>query len=136
MVCLKHPDREAVTVCAACRKPLCAECVAESGENGTYCSAECLERGTVSGIRAAGVISSADRVDRNARKRFWLWFILLLLIGGGVWFFYHKNQKTVDKWVSDKSSSIRKSADKAIREGKDRMPKDSKYKREREQLVK
>ena len=134
MVCLKHPDRESVTVCAACRKPLCAECVKSSG-SADYCSAECLARGEASRERAAGVIASSEKVDRKLRGRFLVWFIIVLILAVGAWYGYKKHQEQVDAHIREAVESVKDGKDEAIEAGKGAMPQDSKYKRDREDLV-
>ena len=41
-VCLTHNDRQAVTQCKTCFKPLCSECVIRRGRQA-FCSPRCLE---------------------------------------------------------------------------------------------
>ena len=135
MVCLNHPDKEAAAVCAACGKPLCNECILSTGD-GSFCSQECIRRGQESRQRSAQVIATSARTDRKLRKKGFIWFIILLLLAAGAWFFYQKNQKTVDRKFNSVARSIKDGANEAINAGKGAMPQDSKYKRKRESLVK
>lgn len=41
-VCLSHIDRQAVTQCKTCFKPLCSECVIRRGRQG-FCSTRCVD---------------------------------------------------------------------------------------------
>lgn len=135
MVCLNHPDREAVTVCAACGRPLCKECIVSDGKDN-YCSDLCLRRGQESCQRAKEVIVTSAKVDRKLHLRALIWFIILALLVAGAWFFYQKNQKKVDRKFNSVTKSFKDGIDEAINAGKGAMPQDSKYKRERESLVK
>ncbi|MBE6365494.1 MAG: hypothetical protein E7053_07055 [Lentisphaerae bacterium] len=134
MVCLQHPDRDAVTVCAACGKPLCAECVKSSG-NADYCSESCLAKGESSRARAAEVISTSARVDRKLRGRFLIWFIIVLLLAIGAWYGYKKYQDKIDSHIEEAIDKVKDGKDEAIEAGREAMPQDSKYKRDREDLV-
>ena len=134
MVCLKHPDREAVSVCAACGKPLCAECVQSAGDSG-YCSGDCQAKGEASRVRAADVLTSSGNVDRKLRLRFFIWFIIVLALAAGAWFGYKKHQDKIDRHIKSAVEKVRDSKDEAINAGKGAMPQDSKYKRERESLL-
>lgn len=134
MVCLNHPDRDAAAVCAACGKPLCSECILNK-DGTSYCSESCRQKGTASRDRSGEVISRSAKVDRKARKRFWIVFILFILAAGAGYYFYINNRKTVDRKLNKISKTIRKETGKAIKSGKEAMPKDSRYKREREALV-
>lgn len=40
--CINHTDRAATARCSSCHKPICAECVVESG-GAAYCSQRCAE---------------------------------------------------------------------------------------------
>jgi len=134
MVCLNHPHRDAAAVCAACGKPLCSECILKAGDS-IYCSEACQLKGAASQARSAEVISTSVKVDSKARKRFWITFIIVLLLAGAGYYFYTQNRKTVDKKLDKISKTVRKETRKAIKAGKESMPKETKYKREREALV-
>ena len=134
MVCLNHPHRDAAAVCAACGKPLCSECILKAGDS-VYCSEACQLKGAASQARSAEVISTSAKVDSKARKRFWITFIIVLLLAGAGYYFYTQNRKTVDKKLDKISKTVRKETRKAIKAGKESMPKETKYKREREALV-
>ena len=134
MVCLKHPDRNTTTVCAACGKPLCDECAMDF--NGRiYCSDECRQKGEASRIRAVDVIETSGKVDRRSALRKFIWFVIVLLLMAGIWYFYTQNRKTVDAKFKKGMSSLKETKDEVINAGKGAMPQDTKYKREREALV-
>ena len=134
MVCLNHPHRDAAAVCAACGKPLCSECILKAGDS-IYCSEACQLKGAASQARSAEVISTPAKVDSKARKRFWITFIIVLILAGAGYYFYTQNRKTVDKKLDKISKTVRKETRKAIKAGKESMPKETKYKRDREALV-
>ena len=64
-VCLNHTDTEAVTRCAACGKPLCANCIAVSDNGRDYCSQACYTRGTAAAERSAGVVSEKSSTAKS-----------------------------------------------------------------------
>ena len=134
MVCLNHPHRDAAAVCASCGKPLCNECILKADGN-IYCSEACHLKGAASAARSAEVISTSAKVDRKARKRFWITFVAVLILAGAGYYFYTQNRKAVDKKLDKISKTVRKETRKVIKEGKDSMPRETKYKREREALV-
>ncbi len=41
--CLDHPSIPAVSHCAKCHRPMCADCVAATDGNSAFCSENCLE---------------------------------------------------------------------------------------------
>lgn len=95
MNCVYHPDREAVTPCALCGKPLCGEC-AVSLTGGSYCR-DCLQeavaRETASPPAAgsearAAVAPAADGGEEASPRRVspkspFLAFVLSLVPGVG-----------------------------------------------------
>ena len=91
-VCLNHTDTEAVTRCAACGKPLCANCIAVSDNGRDYCSQTCYTRGTAAAERSAGVVSEKGN---TAKSKFIRSLILLFLIiaVAAAGFMYYKNNK-------------------------------------------
>ena len=134
MVCLKHPDREAVTVCAACGKPLCAECVVAISDR-SYCSELCAEKGEASRVRAVETMAVSRKIDKKSRFRAIVWLLILLAAAAGIWFCYHKNEKQINGWFENNVKKIRKTTDKTIDDGQGYLSKDSRYKRDREALL-
>ena len=135
MVCLKHHDRDAASCCAACGKPVCDECLREAGNTG-YCSPECQNRGEAARKRSVEVISIAKKSDRKSGFRKFIWVVILLLIAAAALFLYSKKRSEVDSAVAESKNRIMEIKDEVIRSGKEAMPQDSKYKQEREKLVK
>ena len=135
MVCLKHPDREAAAVCAACGKPLCAECILHADE-ADFCSDNCHQKGIESRKRSIEVIRSAAESSRKSGRRALIWLIVVIIAGSAGWYFYKQNRKQIHKKVSQVTSSVKAGANEAVNAGKGAMPQDSKYKRDREALVK
>lgn len=135
MICLNHHDRSAVSRCAACGKPLCEICLSEMGNTG-YCSEKCQTMGEAAKERSSEVISVARKTDRKSGIKAFLWVMVLLLIVAGVIFFYTRNREKVNEVVADGKDKIVEVKDEAISAGKNAMPQDTKYKQERENLVK
>ena len=99
MVCLKHPDREAAAVCAACGKPLCAECILHADE-ADFCSDNCHQKGIESRKRSIEVIRSAAESSRKSGRRALIWLIVVIIAGSAGWYFYKQNRKQIHKKVS------------------------------------
>lgn len=74
-VCLRHPERHAVTSCAHCAKPLCSDCVLRRGRL-VFCSTTCI--GEYAQGKGAPVSGYADRGPGTLRK---VLALLLLLVG-------------------------------------------------------
>ena len=130
-VCLNHPDREAAVRCGSCGKPLCQECVFY--EN--YCSPECRQAGINAAARAAEVIKERKHTEAALRPGKILLIIILLLIAGGLGYYYVKNRKQIDYKARTLSERLQKSTRDSIKNNQYRAT-DSKYKRDREALVK
>ena len=145
-VCLNHTDTDAVTRCYTCGKPLCARCVIQKDGND-YCSEYCAEKGQLAGQRSAGVIDKKSSVEKaKRRRRIIVCIILFILIGGGAWY-YSQNKKEMDKKLDKlgaQAEKLKKSTEKTIKKHgtasekaiNDKIPDSSKYKRNREGLVK
>lgn len=134
MVCLNHPDVNAVAKCSACGKPLCAECVMIY-DNKKYCSEACHLKGLASGLRAEQVIDSKRRSDRKSAAGKFFTFIIILAIAAGAAYFYAKNKKSIDSRAAAGIENIKARAGEAVAEGKKNVPTNSKYKQHRENLV-
>ena len=134
MVCLNHPNVEAVAKCCTCGKPLCAECVLIF-DNQKYCSEACHLKGLASQLRTAEVISEKRKTNRKGGFKNFLVFIIILLLAAGAAFIYTKHKKEIDKRASIGLESLKSKTGEVIKDGKDAMPKSSKYKQHRENLV-
>jgi len=135
MVCLNHPNTDAVTRCSACGKPLCAECVYESnGRN--YCSVECAKKAEASEARSGDVMTRTAKANAKAGFRKFVTLVIVLVLAAAAWYFYSKHKKEIDSRVSKGIKTIQKESSQAIQSGHKAIEKDSKYKRDRENLVK
>lgn len=135
MVCLNHPETEAVARCGACGKPLCEKCVLKSN-GGNYCSEACAAKAKASASRSGDVMERAGKADSKAAVKKLIVVIILLAIAGAAAYFYSQNKKEIDDKVSSQVKTIRKESKKAIDAGHKALDKESKYKRDRENLVK
>ncbi len=135
MVCLKHTDTEAVTRCAACGKPLCERC-RMTADGADYCSEECHRRGVASGARSGDVLVRKESADRKAllRKVIYLLIVLILALIAGM--LYMENKKTLDRKISDSVRVLEKKTSEGVDSVRKSLPGDSKYKKDRESLVK
>lgn len=140
-MCPNHPDSPVIARCATCNKPVCAQCLFE--RNGAaYCSVQCAENAERMQYQANSVIESKNRADHNsiARKLIILG-ILILLAAIGYWY-YHNNQEQVQKVVNQAEQKIKSTgndakakAQETKSEIQEKVPGDSKYKKEREESV-
>ena len=135
MVCLKHPDREAAAVCAACGKPLCSECILHA-DNADYCSESCHCKGVEAKKRSVDIIRSTNEYNRKNRRKGLLKLLVIIIILVAGWFFYQQYRKQIHNKIDNVTATAKEGAGEAINAGKGAMPQDSKYKRERESLVK
>ena len=90
-VCLNHTDTEAVTRCAACGKPLCANCIAVSENNRAYCSQACFDRGSAAAERSAGVVSEKTAAGKSKFIRSLILFFLIVAIAAAGFMYFKKN---------------------------------------------
>lgn len=139
MVCLNHPDREAVFRCAACAKPICEECAIHF--NGSvYCSELCRERGEAGKSRSELIIDEKLRTGRKSIAKGIVFFIIILILAAAGAYFYMQNKDKVDSTVSDKVKTVKKEVestkDAFIEAGQKKAPTDSQYRRDRESMVK
>ena len=134
MVCLNHPDVNAAAKCAACGKPLCAECVMIF-DNQKYCSETCHLKSLASTLRAEQVIDSKRRADRKSGFGKFLTFIIIIAIAAGAVFFYMKNKEAVNKHAAAGIETLKTKAEQAVEEGKKGVPQNSHYKQNRENMV-
>ena len=138
MVCLNHPDREAVYKCAACGKPLCEECIIEN-EGDVYCSDSCMTKGIASKARSAYIISDTARNNRKRGVKGFVFFIIILLLAAVGIYYYSQNKEKIDSKVSSHMEVVDQTLDSAknaaLNTGHSTVPKDSKYRRQREGIV-
>lgn len=135
MVCLNHPDTEATARCGACGKPICAKCALES--NGkSFCSQACAEKAMASASRSGDVMDRAEKADSKAAIKKVIFVLILLAIAGVAAYFYSQNKKEIDAKLSSQVKTIKRESKKAIDAGHKALDKDSKYKRDRENMLK
>lgn len=134
MVCLNHPDVNAIAKCAACGKPLCAECVMIY-DNQKYCSEACHLKGLASQLRAESVIEKKKKTDRRSGVRSFMIFVVILAVAAGAVYFYSQNKKTIDKRAAAGLQTVKAKAEQVIEDGKKSVPTNSKYKNQRENMV-
>lgn len=142
-VCLNHTDNEAVTRCAACGKPLCSACIAVRDGGRDYCSSACCERGKAAADRAGGVISEKDSTGKSKAIRLLIVVFLIIAVAAAGFMYYKNNKKAVDRSLNNTLRQTKAAAAKtgaALKKESANIKKtldtDSKYKRDREKLVK
>ena len=134
-VCLNHPDTPAVNRCAACGKAICEACTV-SRESGCYCSNTCADNAERSQLRVNTALDGKKRADSKAKKRLFTGILLILVILAGLYFWHIRNQgenKSFLKQVGKNLDSSLKSSRNTIQKS---IPRNSNYKKNREDLVK
>lgn len=138
-VCLNHPNTPAVTRCAACGKPICENCIVSDG-GSSYCSAACAKNAKASAGRIQGVNEGINRTNSARRIRNVIILIILIAIGAAGYYFYKNNKNDVDRFVQKTERKIEKTVKDKAAETKNSInqgiPTTSKYKSDRENLVK
>ena len=142
-VCLKHTDTEAVTRCAACGRPLCADCILVSDNGRDYCSQACYAKGSAAAERSAGVVSEKKNTGKSKFIRSLILLFLVIALAAAGFMYYKNNKKQVDRKLNaavEQTKAAAQKTGKAIQKESGAIKKtldtDSKYKRDRENLVK
>lgn len=138
MVCLNHPDREAVYKCAACGKPICEEC-AVTNDTDIYCCDGCMQRGIAAKSRSSYIIDDTAKNNRKRGIRGVVTFVIILVIAALAYYFYSKNKEEINSKVSEKyktvSQEVKSTKDAFLEVGHKNAPTDSQYRRDREAIV-
>ncbi len=102
-VCLNHTDRQAVTRCETCFKPICEECIVER-DDVAFCSEKCAENYTESKDRIESYEIRQAAARRRKRMRRAAILIVLILAA----FTFHlwsksnpQSLQNIQKWLSD-----------------------------------
>ncbi len=74
MKCYRHRDHDAVGVCGACSKALCAQTCAHDGAFGLHCDEACAKR-------------LQQREPRGDASVGWVWSTLLVVIGAALLYY-------------------------------------------------
>ena len=142
-VCLNHTDTDAVTRCAACGKPLCAECIALSENSRNYCSQACFDRGSAAAERSAGVVAEKAGTGKSKFIRSLILLFLIIAAAAAGFMYFKKNQKQLNRkfnTVVEQTKSAARETQQVIKKESKNIQKtldtDSQYKRTREKLVK
>jgi uncharacterized protein HemX len=141
-VCLNHTDTEAVTRCAACGKPLCAACVAVR-DGGDYCSEQCHARGKQAAAQSDAVIGAKAATAKSKKIRLLIVLFIIIAVAAAGAMYYKQNKKEIDskadaavRQVKATAAKTEKAVSKEAGAAKQTLNTKSKYKREREALVK
>ena len=134
-VCLNHPNTPAVTRCATCGKPICSQCIV-SKNGSSYCSAKCADSAASSDGRVKDVLAEKKRTNAKGTIRALIIFFLIVAAAAAAYVFYTQNKDDVDRRLQDTAKQVRAGAKDAKKNIQKSVPKDSKYKRDREGLMK
>ncbi|NMA43623.1 MAG: hypothetical protein GX946_09615 [Oligosphaeraceae bacterium] len=83
-VCLNHPDVPAVTNCATCRKPVCADCIVSEGKI-KCCSQICLQNALASQVVVGDIMQSRQKMQFKGLLRRLVTLIIILLLAAVAW---------------------------------------------------
>lgn len=78
MKCHRHREREAVGICVACGKGLCAEACANDGRLGLHCDEACAQQ-----------LHARERAGAPATVA-WGWSALLVLLGAALLYYGYR----------------------------------------------
>lgn len=134
-VCLNHTDTPAVISCATCGRPLCQKCIVKEA----YCSENCYEKAAQAAIRTKSVLDSKARSDkRSAFVRSIVILIILAAAGAFAYYYFSSpaNKAKVNYKLNQSMKQVKKAADGAVLRTDKALNKDSRYKKERQDLVK
>ena len=134
-VCLNHPETPAVARCAVCGKPVCGKCLVT--RNGVqYCSDRCAAMAESRKADVGMVMESRKKVDSARRIRSIVILVVLIAAVAAGYCFYRNNRKEIDRVIRKTEQQVGNTAREARDSIKSGIPKDSSYKRDRENLVK
>jgi len=107
-VCLSHTDRQAVSRCETCFKPLCEECILEK-DGVHFCSEACVVNYAESGERVQQYEAVKRRERRRKLRRRLLLLIIIIALGAAA-YHWHKSNPKRSKELREK---LQKEAQKA-----------------------
>jgi len=134
-VCLNHPNTPAVARCATCGKPICSQCIV-SRNGSSYCSAKCADSAASSDGRVKDVLAEKKRTNAKGTVRALIIFFLIVAAAAAAYVFYTQNKDEIDRRAKETAEQVRAGAKDAKKSIQKSVPKDSKYKRDREGLMK
>ncbi|MCF6199634.1 MAG: hypothetical protein L3J67_09610 [Hyphomicrobiaceae bacterium] len=79
MICFEHEDRQAVGLCRACNKGLCAKCAVDH-DYGLSCSGDCE---TEARLVQQQILQNRKSL-RTGRQSLYLWPVIFLFMGGSM----------------------------------------------------
>ena len=133
--CLNHPDTPATARCATCGKHVCEKCTVI--KNGvSYCSEACAAAAAASTGRVDSAIEAGRKNAARARLRSIIILIIIAAAAAGAWYYYNNNKDKVDAAVQKAGKNVQKGLDSSKSTIQKGVPGDSKYKRDRQDLVK
>ena len=133
-VCLNHPDTPAVARCAVCRKPICADCVKESG-GVKYCSKDCYDKAIRTGAMAENVLENKKKVVKSRNYKNAIVFVIVVALAAGGFFYYRQHKAKIDRKIKNAKYEMEQKVQEGKRAVDKNLIKESKYKRTREMLV-
>lgn len=134
-VCPNHPNTPAVARCTTCGKPVCAKCVVT--KNGfQYCSAKCASLAESTKGNVDTVLTAKKKTDSKSKVRTIITLIILIAAVAAGYFFYQRNRNDIKRAIRKTENQVTTSAKNAKKSIDNGIPKNSKYKRDRENLVK
>ncbi len=110
-VCPNHPEDTAVSRCASCFKPLCAQCIIKSNGDD-FCSDQCATNFSQSKEHFAEVTKRDKARKLKARIKKIIFLIIIAIIGYFGYKYWSDNKESINKKLESKSKQIQKDLDK------------------------
>lgn len=135
-VCLNHPDVPASFRCAVCGKPICSECAIKEG-GLTYCSQKCRADAIRTGamVDAVAAKKNSGKLKRAIIRLIGLIILVAAVAGGYYYYTHHKGE--IDSKMKNAANQVQNAAKDVKKTVEDNtVNRESKYKKDRENLVK
>lgn len=133
-VCLNHPNTPAVAHCAVCRKPVCKECV-KVYDGVSYCSKECHESVLRTGGLVEDVMKKRNAVEAKRKIRNVLTILIIAALAFAGYKYYKANKAKIDSKARQMQYETQQKINKGKKDIENGLIKESKYKKQREQMV-
>jgi len=115
VVCLNHPNTPAVARCAACGKPICADCM-KTKNNITCCSDRCLVNAIESGAVVSDIMGRKKKSEAKGLVAKIIKIVVVLLIIACLFGFKDKLMSLFHQ-AKDKTATLTEQAQGKVQEG-------------------
>ena len=106
-VCPDHPEVQALSRCASCFKPLCADCIIKNDGND-FCSNQCSQNFTATNTHFNEFNKREKRRKRNARTKKIALLVILPVLGWYGYQYWAEHKETIKDRLRNKSELLKK----------------------------